>query len=136
MYTVSRKSTPALGNLVKLQVNGEDGVIFIDPINAVTAAMEERRQWYKVVSGKIKYEVVDKNGLFLFETCLTKKVIAWAVSERNRLPKCCRCYSVCGETIFKSGMGWDAKFCSILCVKKYQDEIFAVVDNEETEFEI
>ncbi len=106
----------------------------------MTAAIEEKKIWRKAIGGKFKYEISDKNGLFIFETHLTKKVIAWAVAERKRLLKCFRCRSVCSDVTFTSRGSWKENFCSAICAAQDQAEAFSFVDhfndNEESEFEI
>jgi hypothetical protein len=106
---------------------------FNDPLDAVTAAFSERKDWLKEVK-IVKYELVSARGIFMFESINGKKLKAWAKLERIKLPKC-SCGKIFGKEIFKSRASPKLMFCGTLCSKRDEAEK-PMSDNDETEFEI
>lgn len=128
MYKVSKRTRSEFGDSVIRIIKGSsgDGIIFFDPIDALTAAIN---------MGCATYEVVDKAKSFNLITKKKHKILKWAQKEKFTLKKCARCFSCLKDTIFKSRASRRDNFCTALCALK--DELDKPLnDNDETEFEL
>ena len=139
MYTVTRQLQFMGARMVEISAGGFDNVnpdmlverydhegeTFIDPRDAVDAAIEIYNLWRMDEPGSDIYiGYGDTFGSAMpFEASCIPDITSWSEKEYDALPKCDRCGDILID-VYQSYYIEDALFCSENCAQNACDEMF------------
>jgi hypothetical protein len=108
------------GMLVPKYERWGEGQEFVDPIDAVEAAVAVLAAWRKdSITGKRKLMLAQGHTMGMtmpFEACTIKQARKWAAEVRKCLERCVYCDNVLGAKTWSHELE-DGKFCSERCAE-------------------
>lgn len=106
--------------VAKFSYLGEDKE-FLNPIDAVEAAIQIKNKWQKISTETIHLGYGSTGGFTMpFDSSSDKEAIEWGELEYEKLTKCEECGKILGDTWWEDDFG-DLKFCCELCCNNFEN---------------